>query len=194
MGPGGYTLFWWMMAKKKAPKELDDSSLLQHAFRGVDPLPGRKIGETATPSAPKQVKGNIRRPAPMPQMTAQPAKPALPEIKHGDAPGVDKSTARRLKRGQLPIEARLDLHGHRQAEAHRALEAFIVGQASAGRRCVLVITGKGAVSQGGGVLREMVPRWLNQSPNRERIISFTHATPADGGAGALYVLLKRRRS
>jgi DNA-nicking Smr family endonuclease len=194
MAPGGCTLFWWMMAKKKDPNDLDDSSLLEHAFRGVAPLPGRKIGETPAPPAAKQPKRKVSRPATLPQVTVPLAKPAMPEIKHGDAPGVDKSTARRLKRGQLPIEARLDLHGHRQDEAHRALEAFIAGQASAGRRCVLVITGKGAVSQGGGVLREMVPRWLNQSPNRERIISFTHATPADGGAGALYVLLKRRRS
>ena len=68
---------------------------------------------------------------------------------------------------------------------------FISRAEAAGKRCVLVITGKGLAS--GGVLRDQVPRWLNLPPNRGRVLAFDYARQQDGGAGALYVLLKRRR-
>ena len=61
------------------------------------------------------------------------------------------------------------------------------------RRCVLVITGKGSVASGkGGVLRQMVPRWLNEPALRRHIVAITNAPESNGGAGALYVLLKSR--
>ena len=111
----------------------------------------------------------------------------------GQGAGVDKRTVQRLKRGQLDIEARLDLHGLTQAEAHPRLDRFLASAQDRGLRSVLVITGKGRLSQEGGVLRQMVPRWLNTSPNRGRVLSMSQAQPKDGGAGALYLLLKRRR-
>jgi len=98
-----------------------------------------------------------------------------------------------MKRGRLPIEGRLDLHGHRQSEAHRELDAFLARAQVAGKRCVLIVTGKGVGKDEGGVLRRMVPRWLNEPANRARILAFDQAQPKDGGMGALYVLLKRRR-
>jgi DNA-nicking Smr family endonuclease len=97
----------------------------------------------------------------------------------------------KLRRGRLPIEGRLDLHGMTQAAAVDKLAAFIERAEAAGKRCVLVITGKGLAS--GGILRDQVPRWLNQAPNRARVLAFDYAQPQHGGAGALYVLLKRRR-
>jgi DNA-nicking Smr family endonuclease len=99
----------------------------------------------------------------------------------------------KLRRGQLPIEARIDLHGMTQIEAHRALGAFLSNQQAAGRRCVLVITGKGSGNGSSGVLRSQVPRWLNERGNRELMLAFDYARPQDGGEGALYVLLKRNR-
>ncbi len=94
----------------------------------------------------------------------------------------------------MKIGARIDLHGHTQEEAYRALCAFIASSRAAGRRCVLVVTGKGSRPDGTtGVLRQSVPRWLNMAPLREKVLSFTHARPKDGGEGALYVLLKRDR-
>lgn len=121
--------------------------------------------------------------------------PSLPqrELTHGQAAGLDKRTMERLRRGQLPIEAEIDLHGHTQEEAHSALNAFIAGHAAAGRRCVRVITGKGSFRQGGGVLKTAVPRWLNEPPLQDSILAFTHARRDDGGEGALYVLLRRKR-
>jgi DNA-nicking Smr family endonuclease len=105
--------------------------------------------------------------------------------------GLDRRTWLRLKRGQVVIEQTLDLHGRTQDEAHGALARFVVAAQGAGCRCVLVVTGKGLGS--GGTLRHMVPRWLNEGANREHIVAFCPAQARHGGAGALYVLLRRQR-
>ena len=118
----------------------------------------------------------------------------LPELSHGAQTGLDKSNAKKLKKGRHAIEGQLDLHGMTQAQAHVAMNSFIEVSYGARKRCVLVITGKG-VKLGGsvGVLRSAVPRWLNEQPNRSRVLAFSFATPKDGGEGALYVMLKRKR-
>ena len=106
---------------------------------------------------------------------------------------VDKRLAERLRRGRLPIEGKLDLHGLTQGEAHDQLAGFIAVSQKRGHRCILVVTGKGLWREGAGILREMVPRWLNEAPNRARVLAIAHAQPRHGGTGALYLLLKRRR-
>jgi DNA-nicking Smr family endonuclease len=139
------------------------------------------------------------KPAPPParRAAARPAPPkksaALPALKPGASPGVDRRTAEKHRRGRLPVEARLDLHGLTQEEAHRALERFLPHAQESGCRSVLVITGKGSRDGTRGVLKESVPRWLNQSPLRALILSISWAQPKDGGTGALYVLLRRIR-
>jgi DNA-nicking Smr family endonuclease len=100
---------------------------------------------------------------------------------------LDRRTAQRLKRGQTPIEARLDLHGMTQVEAHEALARFIARSHASGLRAVIVITGKS------GVLRSAVPRWLEEGENRARIVGSSRAQAQHGGEGALYVLLRRQR-
>jgi DNA-nicking Smr family endonuclease len=107
--------------------------------------------------------------------------------------GLDRRSAERLRRGQTPVEDRIDLHGLTQEEAHRRLNVFLAAAARGGRRCVLIITGTGVWREGGGVLRDAVPRWLNESPLRPLVLAFAQAQPRHGGSGALYVLLKRRR-
>jgi len=147
-------------------------------MRGVKPL-GR-----IAPPAPA--------PDPMPAVTPGPARrrAALPHRAPGT--GIDRRSAQRLRRGEMDIEARLDLHGMTEAEAHRALERFIAAAAAAERRCLLVITGKGSGGKP-GVLRAGVPRWLGEGANRALVLDLVPAQPKDGGAGALYVLLRRRR-
>ena len=110
----------------------------------------------------------------------------------GTNAGLDKRNAQRLKRGKLRPEASIDLHGHMQYEAYNELKSFLLESQKLGRRCVLVITGKGSVKTG-GVLRKMVPRWLNQAPLRSVVIAIEKAIPRDGGSGAYYLLLRRRR-
>jgi DNA-nicking Smr family endonuclease len=117
----------------------------------------------------------------------------LPPLTPGENPaGLDRRSAERMKKGEMVIDGRLDLHGLTQDLAHAELLAFIGRAWDAGRRCVLVITGKGG-RPGPGILKAQVPRWLNQSPLRERVLGFSHARPKDGGDGALYVLIRRRR-
>ncbi|NQW01475.1 MAG: Smr/MutS family protein [Rhodospirillales bacterium] len=99
-----------------------------------------------------------------------------------------------MRRGKVEIEARLDLHGMTQVEAHRSLLGFMERAHAGGKRSVLVITGKGLTRHGDiGVLRQAVPRWLNEPPIRAWIRGFDYAAPADGGEGALYILLRRKR-
>jgi DNA-nicking Smr family endonuclease len=128
-------------------------------------------------------------PAPRPQ-----ARLALTELSLSSQSGINKSTSKKLRKGQQRIEARIDLHGMTQIEAHQALDNFIDGAYQGVKRCVLVITGKGLKPDGTyGVIHSGVPRWLKEQPNRSRVLAFTHATPKDGGKGALYVMLKRKR-
>jgi DNA-nicking Smr family endonuclease len=87
----------------------------------------------------------------------------------------------------MPIEARLDLHGMTQSEAHEALARFLTRAQKHGVRAALVITGKS------GVLHGAVPRWLDDETHRGRIIAASRAHAQHGGAGALYLLLRRAK-
>ncbi len=184
------------MKKPPAPSP-EDADLWEKITRDIKPLAkddGAPVPEVETPL---RVRADKTKPGKAPSRTATrtPAKAPqpLPDMTHGTAAGLDRRTAARLRRGQLAIEARIDLHGMTQAEAHPALEDFLERTQAGGKRCVIVITGKGLRADGRiGVLRTMVPRWLNDAPNRGRIIAFNHAQPKDGGEGALYVLLKKR--
>ncbi len=162
-----------------------DVKPLKRAAAAPVPLASAKKAETPK----KQGAGRPIRPAAPVAVVSAPHTP--PDLSHGRAAGIDRRSAERLRRGHLPIEGRLDLHGMTQEKAAVRLADFIERAESQGKRCLLVITGKGLVS--GGVLRDSVPRWLNQPPNRSHVLAFDYARPQHGGSGALYVLLKRRR-
>ena len=118
--------------------------------------------------------------------------PTMPEMKHGQAPGLDRRTQARMKRGKMNVMAKIDLHGMYKEQAYTQLLSFLMRNYDQSRKTVLVITGKGSRSGGQiGVLREAVPGWLNTSPMRQYVHAFSHAAPKDGGEGALYVLLKK---
>lgn len=184
--------------KTARPPAPADEALWRAVVRDVEPLDARRAAavEPEREDKPSRAPAQTAKPRPAParpRSTPAPRPPPLPALAPGEAPGLDKRTALRLKRGQLKIEARLDLHGMTQAEAHARLAAFLAESQARGRRCVLVITGRGRTRPEGGVLRAAVPRWLNLAPCRARILAFATAQPGDGGAGALYVLLKKRR-
>jgi DNA-nicking Smr family endonuclease len=89
----------------------------------------------------------------------------------------------------------LDLHGLTQAAAHKKLRETVVRAYARNLRCILVITGKGRGQDGGiGVLKKQVPLWLQESDLRPIVLKVEPAQPAHGGAGALYVLLRRTRT
>lgn len=116
----------------------------------------------------------------------------------------DRRKMRRIAGGRVEIEARLDLHGMRAAEAHGALKGFIFAAYAKGQRNVLVITGKGGSTNlserpfnldqpDRGVLKRSVPMWLAEPELRSLVVSFTQAHPRHGGEGALYLQLRSRR-
>lgn len=148
----------------------------------ADPPPAPEAAPPTTPGPPSRDRF-VTRSAPAQRGPAlDPERPS----------GLDRRNWQRLKRGQLPIDARLDLHGATQAAAHDLLTGFL-GEAQRRRqRCVLVVTGKGRTE--GGILRHMVPRWLAEPGNRERIIAYCPAQLRHGGTGALYVLVRRARA
>jgi DNA-nicking Smr family endonuclease len=105
---------------------------------------------------------------------------------------VDPKVIRRLRRGELMIDLRCDLHGLTAAEGRARLEDMLPRARQRGERVLLVIHGKGHHSPGGkGVLRGEMAAWLSQGPASVHVAAFTTATPEDGGEGAVYVLLRK---
>lgn len=131
-------------------------------------------------------------------------KAPLPHGRQSDkpAPQMDKRLRQRFERGELPVEARIDLHGLTLANAERALSKFLRDGIALQKRCLLVITGKGSVrsdneieimQKGRGVLRAWLPDYLRRGPWRDQILGVAPARKEMGGAGAFYVLLRRQR-
>jgi DNA-nicking Smr family endonuclease len=170
---------WWQIAESITP--------LKHRRRIPSAKPAVEEPAAAPMKAPKARVAPVAPPVPA-------RKPTLAELSHDRLIDLDKRTGQKLVRGQLPLEGRLDLHGLTQDQAHGRLTRFIATSAEAGKRCVLVITGKGLKPTGEtGVLRKAVPRWLNSVELRPLVLAIRYAQSKDGGEGALYVLLKRRR-
>jgi len=102
-----------------------------------------------------------------------------------------------LARGRAAIDARIDLHGMTQTEAHGALRRFLLHSQASGAKFVLVITGKGAPNSPRGergVLRQQVPLWLALPEFRRCVLGFDSAHTGHGGEGALYVRLRKARA
>jgi DNA-nicking Smr family endonuclease len=200
----------------------DEARLWAAAMKDTRPLAGRSLPEVV--ETPEVTAGGAPAPAKAPyidqvrpvELTPPPlekrARPAVSIAERGlDATRLDTldgSTADKLRRGRMPIEARLDLHGLTQDAAWRELEGFLARAEAAGRRSLLIITGTGLRSRlrnddddlpfrlderRPGVLRDSLPRWLSAPHNRPRVLAWSPAQQRDGGAGAFYVLLRRRR-
>ncbi len=166
------------------------------------PLKGRKrAAASPSPREPEPAKPRpapeTQAPAPQPvKVRPKPRPPAVP------AP-LDRQTSRQLEKGRLAVEARLDLHGMRQRDAHAALRRFLKTAQARGYRHVLVITGKGAAQSESksfyeeeerGVLRTAVPLWLAEPDFAPLVVSFSSAPRRLGGEGALYVRVRKGRS
>ena len=116
------------------------------------------------------------------------------EYVEGTRLGLDPRLVTRLRRGEFAVQAHTDLHGMIQADAKGALEEFIVNSVRKGLRAVLVVHGRGLRSPGGmPVLKHAAAQWLSHGHIGGYVLAFATARPADGGAGAMYVLLRRDR-
>jgi DNA-nicking Smr family endonuclease len=171
----------------------DEQALFREAMQGTKPIARKKrVVASAPPAKPDNAESKPASPKPKPSPVVRPVPPpAKPPLNAGRIADLDKRTGERFKRGEMEIDAKIDLHGLTQAEAHDRLQSFLAKAASGGKRCVLIVTGKGA--GGWGVLRDSVPRWLNEPEMRRHLLAFAQAQPRHGGAGALYALLKRKR-
>jgi DNA-nicking Smr family endonuclease len=115
------------------------------------------------------------------------------ERSEGLARGIDRKHLVRLRRGEWPVERRLDLHGLVAAQARRMLADELRDAFASGDRCLLVVHGRGLHSEAGPVLRDGVIGWLTTPPLAAQVMAFASALPRDGGPGASYVLLRRAR-
>jgi DNA-nicking Smr family endonuclease len=148
------------------------------------PTPSASPPEKNSSPSPGEIVGSRREPEPPRPSSPPPAPP--PRI--GD---LDHRTRVKIKRGRLDVDAKLDLHGMRQDEAQRALSAFLRRSQAAGAKVAIVVTGKGLSREDGGVLRRMVPMWLQAPALRDVVVSFGEAARRHGGEGALYVRIRR---
>lgn len=158
----------------------DERALWRETMRGVKRLRDEPAEEEPIDKAPPKRKTVATRPH-----TVKPTPAAAPSTKSIAA--LDRRSTQALKRGTVAIEARLDLHGMTQSEAHDALSRFIARAQKHGSRTVLVITGKS------GVLHGAVPRWLNEETHRGAILAIARAHTQHGGEGALYLRLRRKK-
>lgn len=171
--------------KKQGISGEDDRRLWEFVTRSIRPIQKKtaeaKQGGKSTPKHPAKA---AQKP---PSTLMPPHRPPQPPVPAAPAPVFDKGEAETLRRGKRPVEARLDLHGMNQSEAHAALTRAIRAGRKSGRRTLLVITGKGRA--GGGVLRRLLPLWLEEF-SRD-VMAFSEARPEDGGAGAWYLRLRK---
>jgi DNA-nicking Smr family endonuclease len=114
---------------------------------------------------------------------------------HGFVRGLDSKIFQQLKAGRLSVEGHLDLHGQNADQALDALLFFMRKSYLAGRRAVIVVPGRGRNSPGGlSILRQELQSWLTREPLKRIVLAFCTAQPKDGGAGALYVLLRKQKT
>ncbi|MGD0191921.1 MAG: Smr/MutS family protein [Rhizomicrobium sp.] len=180
--------------RKRSPSS-EERELFESVLQDAKPLKGR----TRAPAKPKPEQ-------PVAIATAPQQKLELPPPRRRSGPtGLDGRTAERLKRGDLEPAAKLDLHGLTEAAAHRTLVTFIKGAHARGVRLALVVTGKGGreepadapfdlelAGRARGVLKAMTPRWLKERDLVDLVADVRTAHRKHGGAGALYVYLRKR--
>ena len=167
----------------------EERALWRGFVRAIKPLRGRPAESADADDAAREAVP-VRAPP-----KAKPVTPAREPVRLSPPPlaALARRERQKLARGSAAIDARLDLHGMTQAEAHTALVHFLRRAQRNGARFVLIITGKGAGAGERGVLRRLVPLWLALPDLRDVVVGFEAAHLAHGGEGALYVRLRRTR-
>ena len=155
---------------------------------GATPIAGPE--QVQPPAGPRTVR---RRKGAAPGEGGVFAIQRIGEQVEGRASGADDALLRRLRNGEYPPDARVDLHGMPAPAARRAVQEAIGRLAAQGKRCVLVVHGRGRHSEGEPVLKDALLAWLGEPPLGARVLAFTSARGRDGGVGATYVLLRRER-
>ena len=178
---------------------LTDDELWAVAVDGADPLADRSARVKPGPEPIAMVPGPLD-----PELAAYDELRALvsgaapfdiadtDEFIEGCARGLDHHLLRRLRRGEFAVQAHVDLHGLKREQARAELEGFLARSRLAGKRCVLVVHGRGLHSKDQvPVLKDALKRWMSTARFADHVLAFSTARPHDGGLGAVYVLLRR---
>lgn len=185
---------------RRRPLSDEEQTLWAGIARSIKPLKSAKPGtkanlkSSATPSV-------ARPPTPSPARSDPVMPREMPSAPPPSLAPLGRRLKQRVARGREPIDARLDLHGMTQQQAHAALLRFLHRAQASGAKTALVVTGKGLrkSSRGGeydadsrpGVLKRQVPLWLALPEFRPLVVGFDDAHAGHGGEGALYVRLRR---
>jgi DNA-nicking Smr family endonuclease len=184
----------------------DEAELWRHATRSLDKVRA-KPRVTSAPAVSDVAAARTQSPVPVAPAASEPWRVSRPKPPPPEAAKTrtrvpplaefDRRKARQIASGKVEVDARIDLHGLRQRDAHARLRAFLKQAHAGGCKTVLVITGKGgsesdfADERQRGVLRRNVPHWLEDADLRAIVLSYAQAGVRHGGAGALYVRLRR---
>jgi DNA-nicking Smr family endonuclease len=192
-----------VLVQEEAP---DDAGLSEEELFRREMADVRPLSSTQGPHVPRQ-------PPPLPPRTpTDPDAEALAELSdlvagngtfdishtteflEGAVLGLDRRLVRRLRNGEFAYQSHLDLHGMTSEQARGAVDSFMTNAYRRGYRCVLIVHGRGHNSTDQvPVLKRKVTAWLSRGSWARFVLAFTSARPCDGGAGALYVLLRRKR-
>jgi DNA-nicking Smr family endonuclease len=180
------------------PQELTEDELWARATSGVQKV--ERGADTAPPPPPPVANGAFYHPD-------LEAIDALRALVSGDAPfdladsdefiegrvaGMDAGIVRKLRRGEFAVQGHIDLHGMTREEAKGAVEAFLRASRQGGKRCVIVVHGRGLHSKDQlPILKDSLKTWLATARFARHVLAFATARQVDGGAGAIYVLLRR---
>lgn len=180
------------MSKHDANEKDKDTRLFRESMDGVKPLAQNKIDPDSAPPARKAKRPLTphKQPARYAELDYAPSV-AVDEILSFARSGVQQKLLSNLKKGRIEIEGKIDLHGCSVNEAGARLQQSLALSVAAGRRCLLVVHGRGKGSLGNKpAIKTHVNHWLRESPE---VLAFHSAQAYHGGTGALYVLLKRKR-
>jgi DNA-nicking Smr family endonuclease len=189
---------------KEAPRKNDlegEMSSFLDAMAGVTPIPEDRrrslhgSGSRAKPSHPptdesrqvmEQLHGLVRGSVDLDITFSD-------EYIEGAVQGFSRKLMKKLKRGEMPVQGHIDLHGLTKQDAETAVTDFLLESFRNGLRCVLIVHGRGLNSpESVPVLKEGLPQWLNRGRVRKVVLAFATARPYDGGTGATYVFLRNR--
>lgn len=198
------------MVSHNTPDDVDADALWAYVVQGVEPLKGQKNrkkpmkdshktkddnndhNSTSIAEATEVAKGGpnkgAKTPRVKPHILPHEANKRAEITPAKSGKGLDASTRQKLERGQMNIEAILDLHAQTYESAQEGVKAFLLNCWRGRMRCVLVITGKGK-----GVLKTGFAHWIEQEGLRNIVLHVAPAQNKHGGGGAFYVLLRRRR-
>ncbi len=176
-------ILWETVAKTALP--ISGKHHLKSAMDDFD-LWEQEVAPKPKPSAAPQFKKLV--------VSSEETKPVVAKPKQVEIYQLDKPTHRKIAKGRLNIDARIDLHGLTQREAYNLLYGFLADAHGRGLRHVLIITGKGRSYGSEGVLKQVVPHWFSTPIFRLLVSAYEDAAHHHGGHGALYVRLRRAGS